>query len=56
MNAFPFNKSNINTYGTKLMSILFTKKEISEGTVEPTKNKNKALDQDRVDLIKSKLF
>ncbi|CAF0945105.1 unnamed protein product [Brachionus calyciflorus] len=37
--AAPFNKNNINLYGTKLLSILFTKEELANGTVEPIRTR-----------------
>ena len=35
------------------MDVLFTKKELAQGMIEPSKNNTRALDQSRVDLIKS---
>lgn len=50
----PFNRCNVNIYGTKLLGKIFNKKEHAEGTVEPMKSKALPLDQHRIDLIKSK--
>lgn len=51
-----FNPTNLNTYGTKLMDKLFSLNEMIEGTIEPQKNNSRALDQTRVDKIKSIFF
>lgn len=48
----PFNYTNINTFGTTLLSELFKLGELNTGTVEPTKSTTPSLDQKRVDLIK----
>lgn len=48
----PFNYTNINTFGTTLLSELFKLRELNTGTVEPTKSTTPSLDQKRVDLIK----
>ncbi|RNA07256.1 hypothetical protein BpHYR1_005506 [Brachionus plicatilis] len=48
----PFNYTNINTFGTTLLSELFKLRELNSGTVEPTKSTTPSLDQKRVDLIK----
>ncbi|CAF0882753.1 unnamed protein product [Brachionus calyciflorus] len=47
-----FNYTNINTYGTTLLSEIFKLRELNSGTVEPTKSTTPGLDQKRVDLIK----
>ena len=47
-----FNYTNINTFGTTLLSELFKLRELNAGTVEPTKSTTPSLDQKRVDLIK----
>lgn len=52
----PFNQANVNLFGTRLLDILFTRVEQSRGSVEPTRRGVPALDQDRVDLIKSNFF
>ncbi|CAF0988098.1 unnamed protein product [Brachionus calyciflorus] len=51
--AAPFNKNNINLYVTKLLSILFTKEELANGTVEPIRTRVQSLDQERIDMIKN---
>ena len=51
-----FNPSNINLFGTRLMDILFTKQEQASGSVEPSKPNIRALDPERIDLIKSILI
>ena len=56
LSLVPFNKNNINIYGTKLLSRLFNKRELSEGSVEPIKAKAPPLDQRRIDMIKSIFF
>ncbi|RNA23768.1 hypothetical protein BpHYR1_025338 [Brachionus plicatilis] len=51
----PFNNANI-INGTKLLDILFTKEELTQGTVEPSKNTTPSLERRRVDLIKICFF
>ncbi|CAF1064249.1 unnamed protein product [Brachionus calyciflorus] len=46
----PFQHNNINLFGTKLLHILFSKEEQSQGLVEPAKNRTAALDQHRVEF------
>ncbi|CAF0900439.1 unnamed protein product [Brachionus calyciflorus] len=48
----PFNHTNINLFGTKLMDILFTKEEQANGTIEPSKRDTPELERRLVDLIK----
>ena len=56
LTTVPFNVNNINTYGTKLADVLFTRLELGSGMIEPSRGfdtkKRPALDQKRVDLIK----
>ena len=51
----PFNRNNINIYGTKLLGKLFTKRELSEETVDPVRSQTPALDPVRINLIKGNL-
>lgn len=48
----PFNPTNCNLFGTKLLGIFFSQKELANGTVEPIDKTIKSLDQSRVNLIK----
>ncbi|CAF1071720.1 unnamed protein product [Brachionus calyciflorus] len=48
-----FNRNNINIYGTKLLGKLFTKRELAQGTVEPTRTNTPQLDPIRMNLIKA---
>ena len=52
LTSVPFNKNNINLYGTKMIGLLFTKQELANGTVEPKKTNTVALDQERVNILK----
>ena len=54
LTSVPFNKNNINLYGTKILGFLFTRQELADGTVEPKKTNTNSLDQTRVDIIKGK--
>ena len=54
--AEEFKLTNINSYGTKLLSLVFEKHELQIGQFEPNKRfdqRYKSLDQKRVDLIKA---
>ncbi|CAF0998499.1 unnamed protein product [Brachionus calyciflorus] len=48
----PFNNTNVNLFGTRLLDILFTRQEQSRGSVEPARRETNRLDQDRTDLTK----
>lgn len=50
----PFSPSNINLFGTKLLDILFTKEDLSKGTIEPVKTTVLSLNKKKIDLIKGK--
>ena len=52
----PWNAENINLYGTKTMDMLFTVEEQAADQVEPVDADEDALDQERIDLIKSLVF
>ena len=48
-----WNPANINTFATKLLSVLFNKEEIAKGYIEPgPKSRYPTLDEDRLNLIK----
>ena len=55
-----YDKSRPTFFGTTLLGILFTNEELQNSIVEPTyivkgkNSNNKALDQKRINLIKSK--
>jgi hypothetical protein len=50
-----FKKPNL--YATSLLSYLFTEEEMRDGYVEPSENcKKRALDQEKINRIKSKLI
>lgn len=51
----PFNPSNINLFGTKIMDIIFDEDEMVRGTFNPTKHGKKSLDPKKVNLIKGRL-
>ena len=53
--SVPFNSNNINSFGTKLADILFSKRELYQGMFEPGRGfdmRRVPLDQSRVNLIK----
>ena len=53
----PLSTTNANLFGTKLMSILFSKQEMAAGFVEGDgKSGFRNLDKSRIDLIKGKFF
>jgi len=49
----PFNRNNINIYGTKLLGKLFKKRELAAGTVDPVRSTTPTLDPDRINLVKA---
>ena len=48
----PFNRNNINIYGTKLLGKLFKKRELAAGTVDPVRSAAPPLDPERINLVK----
>jgi len=54
----PFNNMNGNLFGTKSISKLFETIELMQGYIEPSETQTKyvALDQERIDLIKSEFI
>ena len=53
--AIKWQPSNINLFGTRALDLLFTRRELATGQVEPDEQNTdaEALDQERIDLIKS---
>jgi hypothetical protein len=50
-----WNPGNINTFATKLLSLLFTREELAPGYVEPgPRSKLAALDPTKINLLKGK--
>ena len=49
--AIEFKPTNINLYGTKLMDLLFTDREMANGSFDASNDRN-VLDEERVNLLK----
>ena len=50
--AVPFNPSNINLFGTKILNILFDDEDLGTGTIEPGRSNKPTLDLDKINLLK----
>ncbi|CAF1083655.1 unnamed protein product [Brachionus calyciflorus] len=49
----PFNRNNINIYGTRILGKIFKKRELAAGTVDPVRTRTPPLDPIRLNLIKA---